>query len=75
MAYSKGVALVSGPDYDWFRHIEDEIQRHFVGPDCYWKHPGRSAMPGCTKYFGNAWWIPFPPTLVRIYALVEGTIH
>lgn len=23
-------------------------------------------MPGCTRFFGDAWWIPFPPTLVTL---------
>ena len=49
--------------------MEDMIQMHFVGPDCYWKPDG--AIPrGCTRFFGNAWWIPFPPTLVGTHSFV-----
>ncbi|KDQ63598.1 hypothetical protein JAAARDRAFT_119276 [Jaapia argillacea MUCL 33604] len=65
--YLEAVALVSGLEHEWFRHLEKEIQERFVGPDCYWKSPHERSIPGCTKYFGNAWWIPFPPTLVLRY--------
>lgn len=65
MAYRKGVSLVSGPDFAWFQYLADDIQTHYVGPDCYWKNPAKDSIPGCTRHFGNAWWIPFPPTLVR----------
>ncbi len=54
---------MSGPDYEWFRYMEETIQKHFVGPDCYWKPLGVKPR-GCTKFFGSAWWVPFPPTLV-----------
>ncbi|KII93751.1 hypothetical protein PLICRDRAFT_101645 [Plicaturopsis crispa FD-325 SS-3] len=67
LAYSKAVALVAGPDFAWFKYLEDEIQKRLVGPDCYWRNPHELSVPGCTKYFGNAWWIPFPPTLVLRY--------
>jgi hypothetical protein len=64
-AYNKAAGLMYGPDYTLLRDIEDKIQDKFVGPDCYWKNPAERPTPGCTKFFGNAWWIPFPPTLVR----------
>ncbi|KAJ7630901.1 hypothetical protein FB45DRAFT_833713 [Roridomyces roridus] len=63
--YQKAVALVTGPDFEWFKYLEGEIQQHFVGPDCYWKGP--ELPKGVTSPFGNAWWIPFPPTLVIRY--------
>ena len=63
LAYTKAVRLVSGPDYEWFRYLEETILEHFIGPDCYWK-PHGTLPRGCTRFFGNAWWIPFPPTLV-----------
>lgn len=63
-SYNKAVALVYGPDTTWFRTLEAQIQDHFVGPDCYWKSPTEKINPGYTKFFGNGWWIPFPPTLV-----------
>jgi len=62
--YSRAVGLVYGPDYAWFRNLEETIQKEFVGPDCYWKDPSQSNVPGCSRFFGNAWWIPFPPSLV-----------
>ncbi|TBU35329.1 hypothetical protein BD311DRAFT_745975 [Dichomitus squalens] len=66
LAYTKAVRLISGPDYEWFRYLEETILEHFIGPDCYWKPKG--TLPrGCTRFFGNAWWIPFPPTLVIEY--------
>ncbi|KAJ7244762.1 hypothetical protein B0H12DRAFT_1211560 [Mycena haematopus] len=63
--YHKAVALITGPDYEWFKYLEGEIQKHFVGPDSYWK--GHDMPNGVTSAFGNAWWIPFPPTLVIRY--------
>ena len=64
MEYNKAIKLVAGPDYEWFRRLENMIQMHFVGPDCYWK-PDGAPPRGCTRFFGNAWWVPFPPTIVR----------
>ncbi|KAH8100667.1 hypothetical protein BXZ70DRAFT_1008156 [Cristinia sonorae] len=66
-AYSKGVGLLYGPDHAWFKYLVETIQTHYVGPDCYWKDPQKPELPGCTKFFGNAWWVPFPPTLVIRY--------
>jgi hypothetical protein len=66
LAYKRAVRLSSGPDFRIYREIADEIQIHHIGPDSYWKSPD-SGIPGCTKFFGNAWWIPFPPTLVMRY--------
>ncbi len=63
VAYTKAARLISGPDYEWFRYLEETILEHFIGPDCYWK-PHAATPRRCTKFFGNAWWIPFPPTLV-----------
>lgn len=65
LAYSRAIALTTGPDYAWYRRLEDEIQKEYTGPDSYWK--GGPAIPNCTSFFGNAWWIPFPPTLVIQY--------
>ncbi|KAK7064260.1 hypothetical protein R3P38DRAFT_3301834 [Favolaschia claudopus] len=63
--YHKSVALTTGPDFEWFKHLEEDIQKHFIGPDSYWK--GHNTPDGVTSPFGNAWWIPFPPTLVIRY--------
>jgi hypothetical protein len=53
------------PDSARLWHLAEVIQRDFVGPDSYWKNPSEALPPGSTRFFGNAWWIPFPPTLVR----------
>ena len=58
---------MSGPDSARYKQLEEDIQQHFIGPDCYWKDPKGSI--NLTSNFGNAWWIPFPPTLVCIDVL------
>ena len=63
-AYNKAAALVSGQDNAAFKRLESQILHLFVGPDCYWKNTDLHLNTGCFKHFGNAWWIPFPPTLV-----------
>lgn len=65
VAYNQGVAMLSGPDSARFQHLQELIQRHYVGPDCYWRDPEKPHIPGCRRFFGNAWLIPFPPTVVR----------
>jgi hypothetical protein len=71
--YHRAVALITGPDYEWFKYLEGEIQQHFIGPDCYWR---ASDLPhGVTSPFGNAWWIPFPPTLVRLFLVARTRAH
>jgi hypothetical protein len=64
LAYNKAVGLLSGREKAMFEHLEDQILKHFIGPDCYWRNPDASSGPE-SIFFGNAWWIPFPPTLVR----------
>ncbi|KAJ3799908.1 hypothetical protein GGU11DRAFT_775291 [Lentinula aff. detonsa] len=65
--YRKAASLISGPDSERYKRVEVEIQNHFVGPDSYWKDPNDTAVPGCSGSFGNAWFIPFPPTVVIRY--------
>ncbi|KAJ2920362.1 hypothetical protein MD484_g194, partial [Candolleomyces efflorescens] len=68
MSYQKAVSLLHGPDYSWYQYLEKEIQKHYVGPDSYWRKPGEEeGMSVCKSHFGNSWWIPFPPTLVIRY--------
>ncbi|KAI0274852.1 hypothetical protein BC834DRAFT_814779 [Gloeopeniophorella convolvens] len=64
--YDKAVALLHGPDSARLLRLIGLIQHNFVGPDCYWRNQ-KLPLPGCTRFFGNAWWIPFPPTLVIRY--------
>jgi hypothetical protein len=70
-SYTRVVALASGPDSDRYQKLKDEIGKHFIGPDSYWKKSDEDAIPGCSSYFGNAWWIPFPPTLVSLSTNLE----
>lgn len=65
-SYTRAVALASGPDSDRYQKLKDKIEKHFIGPDSYWKKFDEDAIRGCSSYFGNAWWIPFPPTLVSL---------
>jgi hypothetical protein len=63
-AYSRAVALCNGPDYPLLRHLEEQILKHYIGPDCFWQSKDETKTT-YARSFGNAWWIPFPPTLVR----------
>ncbi|KAF9822133.1 hypothetical protein IEO21_00127 [Rhodonia placenta] len=65
-AYHRAVSLTAGPDKERFHRVAMTIQDHFVGPDCYWRPP-TEPVPQSSHFFGNAWWIPFPPTLVIRY--------
>ncbi|TRM60170.1 hypothetical protein BD626DRAFT_408024 [Schizophyllum amplum] len=67
MAYRRAVTLTTGPDSLRFLRMRDIIQQHYIGPDCYWRPSGRHQIVNCKAHFGNAWWIPFPPTLVIRY--------
>ncbi|EFI28599.1 hypothetical protein CC1G_13626 [Coprinopsis cinerea okayama7 len=77
MSYRQAAALLNGPDYAWFKYLEEQIQKWYLGPDSYWRPPDQGdcgvedeldgSEGGCKSYFGNAWWIPFPPTLVIRY--------
>ena len=64
LVYGRAVGLAYGPDYAWFRNLEETIQKELIGPDSYWKDPSKPHAPGYSRFFGNAWWIPFPPSLV-----------
>ncbi|KAG7099182.1 hypothetical protein E1B28_001051 [Marasmius oreades] len=74
LEYRKAVALMYGPDFERTRQLEEEIQRYFTGPDSYWKPPEENAILNCTHFFGNAWMIPFPPTLVFRYDIGPYTV-
>ncbi|KAF5374814.1 hypothetical protein D9758_000330 [Tetrapyrgos nigripes] len=64
LQYQKAAALLSGPDCAQWKRLETEIQLHYVGPDSYWKDPAGNHPPNCHGFFGNAWLVPFPPSLV-----------
>ncbi|EIN13788.1 hypothetical protein PUNSTDRAFT_58299 [Punctularia strigosozonata HHB-11173 SS5] len=66
-SYNRALAVLYGPNHNRFRRLVEDIQRNYLGPDSYWRDPGIPPKPGFTRYFGNSWWIPFPPTLVMRY--------
>jgi hypothetical protein len=48
--------------------LRHKILRHFIGPDAFWCPAGMGdAISGAAAYFGNAWCIPFPLTVVIRY--------
>ncbi|KAG8896999.1 hypothetical protein FRB99_008521 [Tulasnella sp. 403] len=65
-AYKRGVDMYYGPKRDRYKAAQRRIEREFVGPDAFW-HPEGVGVKGCSHYFGNAWWIPFPPSVVLRY--------
>jgi hypothetical protein len=64
VGYSKAIETSHGRNSAHLLRLMEQIQRKFVGPDCYWRTPSRQLSPGSTRFFGNGWWLPFPPTLV-----------
>ncbi|KAJ1043173.1 hypothetical protein NDA10_005586 [Ustilago hordei] len=49
------------------------IQRDFTGPDAYWRPQEPPFPSGVMSFFGKAFLVPFPPTLVLRYD--EGNIQ
>ncbi|KAG8849341.1 hypothetical protein FRB96_000877 [Tulasnella sp. 330] len=70
-AYELGVDLCCGANRKRFRDAQRIIEKEIIGPDAYW-FDGDGEVTCCARYFGNAWWIPFPPTVVMRYD--HGTI-
>ncbi|EKM61097.1 uncharacterized protein PHACADRAFT_82700 [Phanerochaete carnosa HHB-10118-sp] len=66
-SYTQGVVMLAGTRSAEFRELLETIQQQFVGPDCYWKDPTEHSTIRCRGRFGNAWYIPFPPTVVLRY--------
>jgi len=65
--YARAITMISGPEAKLFKSLKHRIQTHHVGPDSYWRPFDRVGDAKSHKnFFGNAWWIPFPPTLVCI---------
>ncbi|KAM6498075.1 hypothetical protein JOM56_006023 [Amanita muscaria] len=67
VAYFKVIPLVTELKESRLLRLEQLILRRFIGPDCFWRKPDQDRSLGYARYFGNAWWIPFPPTLVLRY--------
>ncbi|KAG8929858.1 hypothetical protein FRC02_004984 [Tulasnella sp. 418] len=68
LEYIKGIEMCYGSQKCRFEAVQDVIETELVGPDAFWRSPdGPQETQRCSNYFGNAWWIPFPPTLVVRY--------
>ncbi|KIM22943.1 hypothetical protein M408DRAFT_269120 [Serendipita vermifera MAFF 305830] len=66
--YARAISLISGPEEKLFKFLKSRIENHFIGPDCYWRPNDKNEdTSGHKAFFGNAWWVPFPPTLVIRY--------
>ncbi|KAG9029422.1 hypothetical protein FRB95_005315 [Tulasnella sp. JGI-2019a] len=65
-AYDRAADLYYGAERRAFKDVQRIIQKEIVGPDAYW-YEGEDKPTSCARYFGNAWWVPFPPTLVMRY--------
>jgi len=58
--------MISGPEEKLYNFLSSKIEKNFVGPDCFWQPRNKQGSgAGRKQFFGNAWWIPFPPTLVK----------
>ncbi|PWY99668.1 hypothetical protein BCV70DRAFT_148120, partial [Testicularia cyperi] len=55
------------------QELVHEIQRRFAGPDAFWRPESPPFPSGVLSFFGKAFMIPFPPTLVMRYD--EGSDH
>ncbi|KAI0308006.1 hypothetical protein B0F90DRAFT_1621291 [Multifurca ochricompacta] len=66
VGYDEALKFLHGANSARLLHLVEQIQKKFVGPDCYWRSSSEFS-PGSSRFFGNAWWLPFPPTLVIRY--------
>ena len=62
--YNAGLAVLEGPDQERYARVTEQILLHATGPDSYF-HPATPPFPsGVTSFFGHAWLVSFPLTLV-----------
>ncbi len=62
--YMRADSLISGPEWKLFCQLRGEITENYVGPDSFWQPSSQGSNIDAKAGFGNAWWVPFPPTLV-----------
>lgn len=52
--------------------VMDIIQTQLAGPDAYWRPSAAPFPAGVSSWFGKAFLVPFPPTLVMRYDQIQG---
>ncbi|KAG9120764.1 hypothetical protein FRC07_003616 [Ceratobasidium sp. 392] len=66
-AYQRPLQISRG-DQQRTIELRDKILRHLIGPDAFWCPAGLAdAHSRAASFFGNAWCIPFPLTVVIRY--------
>lgn len=72
-SYQDALNLLDAEGYsERWKSVIKRIQTEFAGPDAYWQPlevspANKRAFEGVSSYFGKAFLIPFPPTLVISY--------
>ena len=62
--YEEGLSTINASLEPQHILLFERIQRFYTGPDSYWQDPDDVDPTGSRACFGNAWWLPFPPSLV-----------
>ncbi|CAO1630349.1 unnamed protein product [Parajaminaea phylloscopi] len=65
--YRRQVDLLRSEEGEAMRRVVHEIQRKYSGPDAYFRPVSPPYPAGVTSFFGKAFVVPFPPTLVIRY--------
>ncbi|KAF8704628.1 hypothetical protein RHS03_05839, partial [Rhizoctonia solani] len=60
--------------YKLITGLRQKILQHMVGPDAFWFPKGNTgtSCPNAADYFGNAWCLPFPLTVIIRYDISGG---
>ena len=72
-AYRREVDFCRTQEGIYRQSLIRKIQKEFAGPDSYWRPTEPSFPSGVMSFFGKAFLVPFPPTLVLRYD--EGEPH
>lgn len=70
MEYDAALDRLVGPDRRRWELVREQILLGATGPDSYFRPPTPPFPAGVTSFFGHAWLVPFPLTLVSA-ALVD----
>ncbi|PWN32852.1 uncharacterized protein FA14DRAFT_110116, partial [Meira miltonrushii] len=72
-SYQDALNMLDAEGYsERWKSVIKRIQTEFAGPDAYWQPleitpANKRAFEGVSSYFGKAFLVPFPPTLVISY--------